>query len=406
MVDELTELCQDLLSSLPRRDQRRWGLAYIHGLVSCRGRKSIQNMAALVEERGADQSLQQFVNQSPWDWRPVRGRLAERAVAALRPRAWVVNEVVFPKTGRHSVGVEYQFAGSLGRAVNCQLGLALSAAGAGGGALPLNWRLQLPRAWDGDADRRRRTYLPDEERHRPLWALVLELVDEAVREWRLPAAPVVADLRHCGDAERLAAALHERGVGYLLRVNSAFTARFGHGSSPARRSVPVPAALRAAHRLPEAQRVSALADALATRSRGPVAGLEGRAAGGRSSHLLTVPISPQTARGPLPRRPAPPRSVPARLLLRWPAGQPQPESFWVTNLHRRLPQELVELWLTHAVADRQLGRMRERFGLTDFEGRSYRGWHHHVTLASVAAASRVLGRPGVGELVRERVLAD
>ncbi|MFC7328744.1 IS701 family transposase [Marinactinospora rubrisoli] len=394
MADELTELCQDLLSSLPRRDQRRWGATYVRGLVSCQGRKSIQNMAALVEDRGADQSLQQFVNQSPWDWRPVRRRLAQRAVAVLRPRAWVVNEVVFPKTGRHSVGVEYQFAGTLGRAVNCQLGLALSAVGADGDAVPLNWRLQLPRSWDGDTERRRRAYLPDEERYRSLGVLLVELVEESVREWRLPPAPVLADTRHCVGAERLAAALHERGVGYLLRVNGGFTARLGNVPPAAPRGVPVPGRGAQAG----VRRVSELADALVTRPRGAGAPPGGRIAVGRSAHLLTVPVSPEAPRGRGLRRSAQQRVTPARLLLRWPAGRPQPEAYWITNLGGRTPQDLVELWDGHAFADRHLGRMRERYGLADFEGRSYRGWHHHVTLASVAAASEIVGRPGAGEL--------
>ncbi|MFD1050963.1 transposase, partial [Kibdelosporangium lantanae] len=98
---------------------------YVNGLVSVPGRKSIRKIADLVVGWRAEQSLQQFVNQSTWKWEPVRRSLAYQVNGMIRPRAWAVQEVVFPKNGDSSVGVARQYAPSAKRVLNCQLGLAV-----------------------------------------------------------------------------------------------------------------------------------------------------------------------------------------------------------------------------------------------------------------------------------------
>jgi len=89
----LTAFTEDLFASIPRKDQRRWGHSYLRGLLLDGKRKSIQPMAARLARGDPDtdayaleQALQQFVNQSPWDWTAVRRRLAERMTAAIHPR--------------------------------------------------------------------------------------------------------------------------------------------------------------------------------------------------------------------------------------------------------------------------------------------------------------------------------
>jgi SRSO17 transposase len=111
-----------------------------------------------------EQALQQFVNQSPWDPVPVRRRLAQRMTAAIAPTAWVIDEVGFPKFGRHSVGV----------------------------APPIDWRLFLPQSWDADLERRRKAHLPDQVGHRPRWQLALDMLDE-LGDWELVAPVLLAD---------------------------------------------------------------------------------------------------------------------------------------------------------------------------------------------------------------------
>jgi SRSO17 transposase len=125
----LAAFAEDLFASIPRKDQRRWGQSYLRGLLLDGKRKSIEPMAARLtkgdpqaDADALEQALQQFVNQSPWDWAPVRRRLAERMTAAIQPDAWVVDDTAFPKFGRHSVGVAPQYCGALGKVANCQVG--------------------------------------------------------------------------------------------------------------------------------------------------------------------------------------------------------------------------------------------------------------------------------------------
>ncbi len=168
-------------------------------------RKSIEPMAARLargdpaadadaDADALEQALQQFVNQSPWDWVPVRRRLAERMTAAIRPAAWVIDDTGFPKFGRYSVGVAPQSCGALGKVANCQVGVSVHAA-TDGASCPLDWRLFLPPQWDDDAERRRKAHVPQGERHRPKWQLALELLDE-LTDWELLPPVLLADVAY------------------------------------------------------------------------------------------------------------------------------------------------------------------------------------------------------------------
>ena len=97
-----------------RSEQRRWAGVYLRGLMLEGRRKSIEPMAARLED-GDEQCLQQFVNQSPWSETIVRANLARRMTAELAPEAWIVDDTGFPKKGRFSVGVARQYSGPLGR---------------------------------------------------------------------------------------------------------------------------------------------------------------------------------------------------------------------------------------------------------------------------------------------------
>ncbi|MEU4746350.1 transposase, partial [Actinosynnema sp. NPDC023658] len=216
-VDALTQFCHELLATLPRSDQRRWGEIYVRGLVSLPGRRSIRRMAEAMAGWRAEQGLQQFVNQSTWRWEPIRLNLARYLGTLYRPHAWAIGEAVFPKNGNSSVGVARQFAPSAGKLLNCQLGLALFLVGEGEAA-PVNWRLLLPRNWDADPELRAKAHVPEGERRQERWQAVLSLVDELVGDWELPPQPVVVDARHLVHTEQLLAGLEERRLRYLVQV--------------------------------------------------------------------------------------------------------------------------------------------------------------------------------------------
>jgi hypothetical protein len=105
----------DVLESLPRTDQRARGECYLRGLMLEGRRKSVEPMAARLGGEVHYQALHHFVAVSPWDWRPVRRRLAVRLVAAVDPVAWAVDDTGFPKDGCCSVGVQRQYSGTLGK---------------------------------------------------------------------------------------------------------------------------------------------------------------------------------------------------------------------------------------------------------------------------------------------------
>jgi hypothetical protein len=226
---DLVAFTAEMLASLPRRDQRRWGETYLRGLMLDGRRKSIEPMAARLAD-GDEQCLQQFVNQSPWEWEPVRERLATRLQEAIAPLAWIIDDTGFPKAGRYSVGVARQYSGTLGKVGNCQIGVSVSAASEAASA-PLTWRLFLPDAWDEDAERRAKAHLPAGERHREKWRLALEMLDE-LREWGLSPPPVVADTGY-GEITAFRAALEQRGLAYIVEVKAA-TSAYGEDVLPER----------------------------------------------------------------------------------------------------------------------------------------------------------------------------
>ena len=114
----LEAFADDIFASLRRNDQHARGQCYLHGLLLDGRRKSIEPMTARLGGEVHYQALHHFVASSPWDWRPVRRRLAEVITEALGPTAWVADDTGFPKDGHCSVGVQRQYTGTLGKTAN------------------------------------------------------------------------------------------------------------------------------------------------------------------------------------------------------------------------------------------------------------------------------------------------
>src|SRR3954454_11768122 len=169
---------------------------------------------------------------STWAVEPVRARLARRAVALIAPDAWVVDDTGFPKDGTASPGVARQYCGSLGKVGNCQIGVSVDAV-TDAASCPLNWRLFLSASWDdaGAATpeaaaairaRRARAGIPAGERHRPKWALALEMLDE-LAGWGLRPPVVVADAGYGNNAD-FRAGIAARGAHYIVQVDGDLSA--------------------------------------------------------------------------------------------------------------------------------------------------------------------------------------
>jgi len=364
---DLSRYCQEHLASLPRSDQRRWGELYVRGLLSVPGRKSIRRICERVVGSDAEQCLQQFLNQSTWRWEPVRASLALYVTRLARPLAWDVREVVFPKNGTSSVGVARQYAPSAGRVLNCQLSLAVFAL-SNRGSFPVTWRLLLPECWDSDEVRRRRTRLPDTERHQPRWQYLMDALDELVRAWDLAPAPLLIDAVGEQDISQQLRGLEMRGLRYIVQVSA--------------NAAVSPAGTRLASS-PNGR--APVAGELVTHAARSGTNDERRMASGRSrtmSRFVTVPL-------PVGYDSVRQRRTQRHLLALWPAASKRPSAIWLTNLDvTRLP-ELGDLLALRSRTTSELRRLQEDVGLRHFEGRSYIGWHHHVTLASMAHAFAV-----------------
>jgi SRSO17 transposase len=390
----LEAFADDIFASLPRTDQRARGQCYLRGLMLEGRRKSIEPMTARLGGEVHYQALHHFVAVSPWDWRPVRRRLAERLVGELAPTAWAVDDTGFPKDGDHSVGVQRQYCGTLGKTANCQLGVSVNAV-TEAASCPLSWRLFLPESWDEDAERRAACHLPDSVHHRPKWQLVLDMVDE-LGTWDLRPPVLVADAGY-GEVGEFRQGLEDRQIGYVVQVKadtSAYpeqtrptTAPYtGRGRRPQPRYRDKPTSLT---QLALAAGQSAGVDLIWRRG----------SKGLQRSCFLCLRVRPA---GITPRRQAAARAegvgweLPVCwLLVEWPADKAEPVKYWLSNLPETTPLvELVRLAKLRWRIEQDYRELKGALGLDHFEGRSFGGWHHHVTLVSAAHGFLTLERLG------------
>ena len=383
----LVDFAAEIFEPMQRKDQRHWGEVYLRGLMLDGKRKSIEPMAARLAD-GDEQCLQQFVNQSPWDERKVRKRLAVRMNREIEPEAWIVDDTGFPKFGRHSVGVAPQYCGALGKIANCQVGVSVSAA-TDEASCPLDWRLFIPEEWDRDAERRAKAHVPEEVGHVPKWSLALEMLDE-LRDWSLKPPVVLADAGY-GEITKFRAGLEKRELDYVVQVK-------GKTSAYAEDVEPEPAEWAGVGPRPKSryrQERSSLHElALAA---GPSAAVEVSwregTRGKIRSRFMALRVRPANI-GLRNRANREGSELPlAWALCEWPEGEEEPIKYWLSNLPAETSlTELVGLAKLRWRIEHDYRELKDALGLDHFEGRSYQGWNHHVTLVSVAHAFLTLER--------------
>jgi SRSO17 transposase len=385
----LETFADDLFASLLRADQRARGQCYLRGLMLEGRRKSVEPMAARLGVVHY-QALHHFVATSPWDWRPVRRRLAEVMVTALAPTAWVVDDTGFPKDGSCSVGVQRQYSGTLGKRANCQLGVSVNAV-TERASCPLDWRLFVPESWDEPAMAARRAacHLPEQVHHRPKWQLVLDMLDE-LAGWQLSPPVLLADSGY-GEVGRFRGGLDTRQIPYVVEVRADTSAYSEHVH-------PVAAPYAGKGRRPRLRypdQPSSLADlAMAAGEQACVELVWRRGSKGlQRGRFLALRVRPA---GVTPRRlaRAADQELPVRwLLAEWPHGEPAPTKYWLSSLPEVTPLvELVRLARLRWRVEQDYRELKGALGLDHFEGRSWPGWHHHVTLVSAAHGFLTLER--------------
>jgi len=385
---ELDEFAGEVFSSLTRKDQRAKGGLYLRGLMLEGRRKSMQPMG---DRLGVDyQQLQQFVSSSPWPVEPVRRRLACRAVEVIGAQAWVVDDTGFVKDGPASPGVARQYSGTLGKVGNVQIGVSVHAV-TDAASCPLGWRLFLPQSWDetcsetnehaeGVADRRTKAQIPDSVRHRPKWELALEMIDE-LSTWGLAPPVLVGDAGY-GEIGHFRTGLSQRAIPYLLQVKASTSVH----DAAARFEMPAPTGKRgrpfttASYQSPPVQ-ARAYAEHLPDEAFEQVSWRQGTK-GAMTSRFTAARVRPANRNLPRNRDGSLPECW---LLIEWPTDADEPTDYWLATLPPETPiADLVRLGKIRWRIEHDYRELKHGLGLDHFEGRTWIGWHHHVTLVTAA----------------------
>ena len=231
---ELTEFVGDLLVGMGRVERRDSMRCYIEGLLLDGERKSMEPIARRLvsEEReveGMRQRLQECLSQATWSEDELFARLARRLDAELPGAdALIIDDTGFPKKGVHSVGVQRQYSGALGRVDNCQVGVSLHLAGERGSSC-IGMRMYMPKEWTDDRPRCAKVGVPDEVVFKTKPEIALDHLDNALR-WGVRKRVVLADAGF-GDNTDFRAGLQQRGLDYVVGIQTTIKV-WAPGTSP------------------------------------------------------------------------------------------------------------------------------------------------------------------------------
>ena len=360
--------------------------SYCKGLLLPGERKSVEPMAARLapEQVGRmHQSLHHLVAHAPWSDEAILETARQYALPAMKQKgpvaAWIVDDTGFVKKGRHSVGVVRQYCGQVGKQENCQVAVSLSVT-TDQASLPIAWRLYLPESWASDRERREATGVPEQITFRTKPAIALAQIRQAV-EQEVPSAPVLADSAS-GNDTRFREGITELELSYVVGVRENTTVwrpgevprpkprRPGRGRPPTR-----------LHRDAEHQPVSVkkLALSLPRQAWKTVTWREGTRHK-LKSRLAAVRVRPahrdQKRSEPYPKE---------WLLMEWPSDETEPTKYWLSTLPVRTSRTaLVKLAKHRWIIERDYQELKQELGLGHYEGRGWRGFHHHATLCIAA----------------------
>jgi SRSO17 transposase len=360
--------------------------AYLVGLCLPGERKSIEPIAARVDPQHVSarhQSLHHFVTLAPWEDRALL-RIACRVVLDQMDRhggvmAWSIDDTGIPKKGRHSVGVARQYCGNLGKQDNCQVAVSLSLVNEAV-SVPADYRLYLPEEWAHDRARRKAAGVPTKVRFETKGMLALAEVD-AARAEGYPEAPVVADAGY-GTSGEFRQGLTDRGLPYVVGIQRTATL-WPPGKGPLaprrRKGEGRPPTLLRRDARHQPLTALALAQSLPNDAWGTVAWREGTK-GVLSSRFAKVPV--RVAHRDYHRRTVRPEET---LLIEWPEEESSPTKYWLSTMPEDTPMEIVvRLAKVRWRIERDYEELKQEFGLDQFEGRGWRGFHHHATLCIAA----------------------
>ena len=359
---------------------------YCLGLVMPIARKSVEPMAAVTapaQVAAKHQSLLHFVGNAPWSDVAMLDKVRELVLPVIERsgpiEAWIIDDTGFAKKGRHSVGVTRQYCGQLGKQDNCQVAVSLSVANREA-SLPVAYRLYLPEVWAKDQDLRRKAKVPAEIAFQTKPEIALEQIKEA-RAAGLPEGVVLMDAGYGNDTE-LRTAITALGMSYVAGVLTTTTV-WPPGTAP------LPPQTRAGRGRPQTRvqrdsehqpiSVKALALSLPKEAWQTVAWREG------SAERLSSRFARQRVRAAhRDTKLSQPRAE-EWLLIEWPENEKEPTKYWLATLPEDIAfDRLVDLAKLRWRIERDYQELKQELGLGDYEGRGWRGFHHHATLCIAA----------------------
>ena len=360
---------------------------YCTGLLVAGERKSVEPLAAVTAPARVSaqhQSLLQFVGEGRWSDERVLAKVRALVLPHIERHgaieAWILDDTGLPKKGQHSVGVARQYCGQLGKKDNCQVAVSLSLAN-GHASLPVAYRLYLPKEWTDDAARLRKAGVPDAVGFQTKHEIALDHVRWACAAG-LPRAVVLMDAGY-GNNTQLRAQIGELELSYIADILSNTTVW-----DPAKQALP-PKTWSGRGRPPTIPQgddehrpvaVKQLALGLPEQDWHRIAWREG------THHSLSsrfARLRVRVARGDYKRRTK--RRAEEWLMIEWPEGEQEPTKYWLSNLPADISLErMVYLAKLRWRIERDYLELKQEVGLGHFEGRGWRGFHHHATLCIAA----------------------
>ena len=359
---------------------------YCTGLLLEGDRKSVEPMAARLAPdniRRMHQSLHHLVADAPWSDEDVLEQVRRVVLPAMQKQgpivAWIVDDTGFPKKGKHSVGVARQYCGQVGKQENCRVAVSVSVA-TWHASLPIAWRLYLPEIWAKDPERRRKAGIPEEVQFQTKPRIALEQIRQAVDQ-EIPGDLVLADAGYGVDGQ-FRAGLTELGLQYVVGVQSSISVwEPGQQPLPAKPGGGKGRPPRMLRRDDQHQPVSArqLALDLQASAWKKVTWREG-ANKKLTSRFAALRVRP--AHRDYKRAEPHPEEW---LLMEWPREESEPTKYWLSTLSAETKlRDLAKLAKHRWIIERDYEELKQELGLGHYEGRGWRGFHHHATLCTAA----------------------
>jgi SRSO17 transposase len=383
--DQYLQLLSPVLGHADREQPAAW---YLKGLLSDLPRKSVEPMAALVHRedvRSAHQSMHHLVAMADWDdpelLSVVTKAVMPKLLAGTKDCYWIVDDTGHPKKGTRSVGVARQYCGRLGKEDNCQVAVSLSIA-TGRGSIPVGYRLYLPHEWTDDWARCVAAGVPDEVRFQTKGQIARDLIAAAIIQG-VPRGIVLGDASY-GVETDFRDGLRKEKFDYALAVRSNTTVWWDQyqpaDAPPQTHGRPRTRLLRDETHQPI--QVGEVARLLPPQSWQTITWREGTGGGTLYSRFVRVRVQAAHENKPRPEE---------WLLIEWPDGAVEPAHFWLATFPKKIPfDELVRHAKARWRIERDYQELKSEIGLSHYEGRNWRGFHHHATLCIAAYGFLVL----------------